>query len=72
MKKLREQFAHYDAADYLNTEEDIAAYLTECASYEDPALFLAALGDVARARNMSDLAKKTCIDPLNSCTGIMM
>ena len=57
--KIREQFSRYDTADYLETEEDIAAYLTACAEEDDPALFLAALGDVARARSMTQLAEKT-------------
>jgi len=54
-------FSHYDAADYLETEEDIAAYLDavidECG--DDPSLIARALGDVARARNMSQLARET-------------
>lgn len=57
--KIREQFSRYDTADYLETEEDIAAYLTACAEEDDPSLFLAALGDVARARSMTQLAEKT-------------
>lgn len=57
--KVREKFARYDTADYLESEEDIAAYLTACAEEDDPALFVAALGDVARARNMTHLAELT-------------
>lgn len=59
MTKSKETFARYDTADYLENEEDIAAYLSACAEEDDPALFLAALGDVARARNMTQLATKT-------------
>ncbi|PWV71502.1 addiction module antidote protein [Halomonas sp. A11-A] len=51
-------FSHYDAADYLQSEEDIAAYLEAVMEENDPALLAAALGDVARARNMSQLAKE--------------
>ena len=58
MTKIKETFSRFDVADYLESEEDIAAYLTACAEEDDPALFLAALGDVARARNMSQLAAK--------------
>lgn len=50
-------FSHYDTADYLQTEEDIAAYLDAVMEENDPALLAAALGDIARARNMSQLAK---------------
>ena len=59
MVKSKETFTRYDTADYLETEEDIAAYLTSCADEDDPALFLAALGDVARARNITQLAAQT-------------
>ncbi len=50
-------FSHYDTADYLQTEEDIAAYLDAVMEENDTALLAAALGDIARARNMSQLAK---------------
>lgn len=59
MSENTETFTRYDTADYLETEEDIAAYLSACAEEDDPALFLAALGDVARARNMTQLAAQT-------------
>jgi len=54
-----EIFAPYDSADYLDTEEAIAAYLEAALeeAEQDPALFARALGVVARARNMSQLAK---------------
>lgn len=57
--KAKEQFTRYDVVDYLNNKEDMIAYLAACAEEDDPALFLAALGDVARARNMTELAKQT-------------
>jgi len=56
----KETFARYDSADYLKTEEDIAAYLEavmEEAS-DDPAYVARALGVVARARNMTALARE--------------
>jgi len=49
----------FDAAEYLRDEADIAAYLEAAASDEDPRVLAAALGDVARARGMSELARKT-------------
>ena len=55
-----EQFARYDSADYLKTEEDIAAYL-EAVMEEggnDPAYIARGLGVVARARNMTALAQE--------------
>jgi probable addiction module antidote protein len=57
--KKKESFSRYDTADYLNSEEDIAAYLEACSEENDPALMAEALGAVARARNMSQLARDT-------------
>lgn len=53
-------FDHYDTADYLETEADIAAYLEAVMEEggDDPAYIARALGTVARARNMSALAKE--------------
>jgi probable addiction module antidote protein len=48
----------FDMAEYLETEEDIAYYL-ETTAAEDISLLPAALGTVARARGMSDLARST-------------
>lgn len=59
MAAKKPQFSRYDTADYLNTEEDIEAYLEACSEENDPALMAAALGAVARARNMSQLARDT-------------
>ena len=49
-----EQFARYDSADYLKTEEDIAAYLEAVMEEggDDPAYLARALGTVARARKI--------------------
>jgi probable addiction module antidote protein len=49
----------FDAANYLNDEEDVAAYLQVVMEDGDPALLAAALGDIARARGMSQLARDT-------------
>ena len=55
-----EKFAHYDSADYLKTEDDIAAYLDAVMEEgsDDPAYVARALGVVARARNMTVLAQE--------------
>ena len=56
-------FSRYDASDYLKSEADIAAYLDAVMEEggDDPAFVAMALGDVARARNMSQLARDTGI-----------
>ncbi len=53
------KLTHYDSADYLETEEDIAAYLDAVMeeSGDDPAVIMRALGVIARARNFSQLAR---------------
>ncbi|MEL6937937.1 MAG: addiction module antidote protein [Cyanobacteria bacterium J06598_1] len=51
----------WDSAEHLETEEDIQLYMEACLeeAAEDPALLIHALGVVARARNMSQLARDT-------------
>ena len=46
----------FDAAPYLDNEETIAAYLTDILEGNDPALLAAALGNIARARGMTEIA----------------
>lgn len=47
---INEGFSRYDTADYLNTEDDIAAYLEAAVDNGDPALVAEAQQTVARAR----------------------
>lgn len=49
----------FDVADYLDSEEMIAEYLAAVMEDDDTALLAAALGDVARARGMTQLARET-------------
>ncbi|HDS1734125.1 addiction module antidote protein [Pseudomonas sp. BP8] len=53
------KLTRWDAADHLKTDQDVALYLEACLEENDPALLAAALGDVARARGMSQLARDT-------------
>jgi probable addiction module antidote protein len=53
--------AEFDAASYLDNEKAIAAYLTDILEANDAALLAAALGDIARARGMSEIAKSAGI-----------
>ncbi|MDR1412699.1 MAG: putative addiction module antidote protein, partial [Actinomycetes bacterium] len=48
----------FDAAEYLETEADIAYYLDAALEENDPQSLAVALGDVARARGMSDIARR--------------
>ena len=47
----------WDSAAHLETEDDIAAYLDAVLEEGDPALVAHAIGIVARARGMSEIAK---------------
>ena len=47
----------FDASQYLDSQEAVAQYLTAVLQDNDPALLAAALGDIARARGMSEIAR---------------
>lgn len=48
----------FDAVDYLNSDQACAEYLSAALDDGDPALIAAALGDVARARGMTQVARE--------------
>lgn len=48
----------WDSAEFLKTPEDQAAYLEAAAEGGDPKLFAYALGQVARARGMTEIARE--------------
>ena len=58
-KVIKIETAPFNAADFLDDNETIAAYLTAARTYPDPDVFLVAVKDVARARGMSQLDKDT-------------
>ena len=47
----------FDAADYLKTEDDMVAYLEAALEEDDPRVVAAALGDIARAKGMTQVAR---------------
>ena len=47
----------WDPAEHLITDEDMAAYLEAALQEGDSALIAAALGDIARAKGMSQIAR---------------
>jgi probable addiction module antidote protein len=51
----------FDGALYLDSEASIAAYLTDILEANDAALLASALGDIARARGMTEIAKSAGI-----------
>lgn len=58
---MAEKFTRYDSAEHLKTDEDMAAYLDACLQEagDDPAYIAHALGVIARARGMTQLARDT-------------
>ena len=53
-----EKTSPWDAAKHLKTEEDMLAYLEAALEEDDPGLVSAALGDIARAKGMSHVARR--------------
>ena len=55
------QTTRWDSAEFLETDEDIQLYLEACIEEagDNPAFIVHALGVIARARNMSQLARDT-------------
>ena len=49
----------WDAAEHLETEAEMAAYLDAALEDGDTAVIVAALGDIARARGMAQIARET-------------
>lgn len=56
---MTEKFSTWDSAEYLKTEEDMAAYLDACIEEagDDAAFIAKALGTIARARGMTQVAR---------------
>lgn len=60
MSTNSETFARFDAANYLNTVEDVAAYLEAVIDEgdDDSTTIAQALGAIARSRNFSEIARQ--------------
>ena len=58
MKKGKLKTTKWDVVDYLKTDKDMAEYLEAAMEDGDPALISAALGDIARAKGMTRIARK--------------
>lgn len=60
-KAMALKLRKWDAAEHLKTEEEMALYLEACLDEagDDAAFIAKALGDIARAKGMTQLAKDT-------------
>ena len=57
-KRLKiSELPEFDVTEYLDDDHAVAEYLTAVIEEGDPALLAVALGDVARARGMTEIAK---------------
>lgn len=57
-KKIRiADLPDFDFSEHLDSEQAVAEYLTVILEENDPSLLAAALGDIARSRGMSEIAK---------------
>lgn len=57
METAMDKTTPWDPADHLRTDEDMAAYLEAALDDGDPSLVAAALGDIARAKGMTQVAR---------------
>src|SRR5260221_11362273 len=61
MSKTRTK--RWDAVEHLKSDEEMAAYLEAALEDGDPALVAAALGDIARAKGMAEIARQAGLGP---------
>ena len=62
-RKVKTKTIPWDAVEYLKNEENMANYLEAAFEEGDPSLVAAALGDVARAKGMSQIAEAAGLGP---------
>ena len=55
----KSKLTKWDSAEYLKTDEDILHYIEACLEENDPQLITHALGVIAKAKGMSQLARDT-------------
>lgn len=56
---MAEKIKPYNPFDYLETQEEVNAYLEECFRDEDPNIFVNALGHLAKNHGMTEISKAT-------------
>jgi probable addiction module antidote protein len=58
-RKTKTRTRKWDAANHLRSQADIAAYFEAALEDGDPAVVAAALGDIARAKGMTEIARES-------------
>ena len=56
---MRTKITKWDIADHLKTDNEILDYLNIILEKNDPSLLVSALGDIARAKGMTAIARDT-------------
>jgi probable addiction module antidote protein len=56
--KKKITFAEYDTAEYIETKEDVIALLEVTLEENDPDFLLSVVGDIARSKGMTRIAKE--------------
>ena len=64
-RKTKIKTRPYDSAEYLDTPEAIAEYLTGALEDDDPRFIAKAIGTAARARGMSEIAREAGVSREN-------
>ena len=55
-------FSEYDPAEYIEDKEDIIAHLRVALEENDPDFLLRTIGDIARSKGMTQIARELGID----------
>jgi len=53
------ELKEYNPVEFFQNEEEVVSYLNDAYSDDDPSVFLVALGHIAKAKGMANLAKIT-------------
>jgi probable addiction module antidote protein len=54
--------ADFDPAEYIETKEDVMAYLETAIKENDPEFLLSVIGDIARSKGMTEIARELNLD----------
>ena len=65
-----ETVSDWDAAEFIDTKEDVIAYLEAVLNENAPALLLKAMGVIARSKGMAQLAGALTRSPEDGCTSL--
>jgi len=62
MENEKVTITDWDAADYIETKEDVLEYIIAAIEEKDPNFLLTAIGDIARSKGMTQLSRELNLD----------